>query len=117
MNWRRQQREDVQRLRKDVEDWLSKGLLEDNGIWMMRTIDALLKRQDELEERIEEMKSFTPVHHDPTGIFAHEHRVLCDVRKHWHPPWCTIGFYFTIAERWGRRAIDWSWFVTRRGAR
>lgn len=53
---RKQQREDVQKLRQEVANWSSNGYLEDNGIWMMRTIAALLERQDELEDRIEQLE-------------------------------------------------------------
>jgi hypothetical protein len=53
MSSRRQQREDVQRLREFVQQWTEQHNWEDNGIWTMRAIAALLERQDELEQRIE----------------------------------------------------------------
>jgi hypothetical protein len=59
---------------------------------------------------------FALLHHDPAGVLAHAHRVLCDVRKHWHLPRYTVGFYFTIAKGCGRHAVDWSWFAIRRSA-
>ena len=53
-------------------------------------------------------------HHDPAGILCDTHYVIADVRRWWHLPFYTIGFYFTVARRWGRHAIDWSWFAIRR---
>ena len=63
------------------------------------------------------MHTLCPLHHDPTGVLKGAHFIVSDVRRWWHLPWFTIGFYFTIARRWrreGRYAIDWSWFAIRR---